>query len=183
MAREGCARLCRHCQQLGTAPVPNHQDNAGFVQISPLKQAVRGFSLPFPCQSSSASLPSGESFSTTERTDQHQLVCCSSGQGQGGGSHPELAQEVGGQRQVGSAGGPWLPMGALLGRGHSQGKERVRLVLLEFLSTALSWDCCGPAGIPPQPVGCIPPSLYGKFRSRAKQEGLVTPSLSSSSTC
>lgn len=85
------------------------------------------------------------------------------------------AQEVGGQRQVGSEGGPWLPMGALLSGGHNQGKQRVRLVVLGFLSTALSWDCCGPAGTSPQPVG--------KFRTRAKQEGLVTPSLCSSSTC
>lgn len=82
-------------------------------------------------------------------------------------------------------GGLWLPTGALPGTGHSQGKQRVRLVALGFLSTALGWDCCGPAGIPPQPFppfpGRVPPLLHGKLRTRAKQEGLVAPLLSS--TC
>lgn len=185
VAREGCARLCRHCQQLGTAPAPNHQDNTGFVQISPLKQGVRGvLTCLFPAK---AAQPSFLPFRSCSPPQREQISTRSSAAARGRDRVVVVTQnwawEVGGQRQVGSAGGLWLPTGALPGEGHSQGKQRVCLVVLGFLSTALSWNCCGSAGIPPQPAGCITPSLYGKLRTRAKQEGLVTPSLCSSSTC
>lgn len=78
-SRDGCARLCRLCQQLGTAQAPKRQDNTGFVQISLQKQGGR-FNLPFPCQSSSTFCPSGMS-SVTERADQSTLSAAALEQG------------------------------------------------------------------------------------------------------
>lgn len=110
-SREGCARLCGLCQQLGTAPAPKRQDNTGFVQISPRKQGGREggreggrFNLPFPCQSSPAFCPSGESFSITERADQSVLSAAALGQGWGGGNDPEVG-----------LGGVWLRTGWIHG--------------------------------------------------------------------
>lgn len=100
VAREGCARPCRQCQQLSTAPTPNHQDNTGFVQISPLKRGGGGLTCLFPARAaqlfflpSSPSPPWREQISislSAEARGRDRVVAVTQ----------NWAREVGGQRQV-----------------------------------------------------------------------------------
>lgn len=106
--------------------------------------------MPFPCQSSSAFLPSfQELFSTTERADQHPLFCSSSGQGQGGGGDPELGLGGGWPETGWICGWPVAAHGRFTGRG-AQPRQAKSLsggawISQHSLKLELLWLCWDPS--------------------------------------